>query len=68
MNDYFNRARATLEILMARIGLTILFKKIVYQYEKDVENKFLKTLVKLLLRCDLTFKAIQKLEKIFKMH
>lgn len=68
LQDYFERARNTLEILMAKLGLTSVYHKLMAIYKKRLSAEFEPTLIKLLYRCLLGMRSIQKCQKIFKLH
>ena len=66
--EYYQKAKKTLEILMARLGLTPVYQNLVYRYEKTLSKNFDETLVKVLYRCLSGITSIQKCQKIFSMN
>ena len=66
--DYYQKAKRTLEILMARLSLTPVYHNLVYRYEKTLSKNFDETLVKVLYRCLSGITSIQKCQKIFSMN
>jgi len=84
---YFKKAKVTLEVHMAKMGLHTLYKTIIEQYEAVVDEAekvmksqrgiqstkvekskpFDETLIKLLYRCLMNKRSIQKAQKIFKL-
>ena len=68
---YFQKAKITLEILMTKMGLHALYKSIIDQYENMFKSQdteaFDETLIKLLYRCLMIKRSIQKTQKIFKL-
>ena len=63
----FKRARLTFQYLMERMGLLSVFKKIMVEYNANKKNKYDDTLLKILYRCSMAYKSIQKIEKIVTM-
>lgn len=68
---YFKKAKVTLEVHMAKMGLHSLYKTIIEQYEGmlklEKSKPFDETLIKLLYRCLMNKRSIQKAQKIFKL-
>lgn len=58
--EYYSKAKKTLEILMARLGLTPVYHNLIYRYEKNLSKNFDETLVKVLYRCLSGITSIQK--------
>jgi hypothetical protein len=64
---YYDQARKTLEILMAKIGLQEVFVKLMKGYQVLVTKNLDETLIKLLYRCIIAWDSIHKCEKIFNL-
>ena len=51
MQLHFKKAKTTLEIIMAKLGLTEIFHKLMFIYNLRLGEDFEATLIKLLYRC-----------------
>ena len=58
MQLHFKKAKTTLEIVMAKLGLTEVFHKLMFIYNLRVGEEFEATLIKLLYRCLLGLRSI----------
>lgn len=67
MNEMFERAVDTLEVLMCKLGLKDQFERVVEQYEEERKESLRKTLIKKLLRCKIMYASLSKIQVIFKL-
>lgn len=61
----FSRAKATLRILLTQMGLSDIFDRILEHYETELHFNFEGTFIKILYRCLLGYRSIERLESIF---
>lgn len=68
---YFTKAKVTLEVHMAKMGLHQMYRGIINQYETvlkvEKQKSFDEILIKLLYRCLMNKRSIHKAHKIFKL-
>lgn len=57
----------TFQYLMESMGLFSVYKKIMLEYNANVRGKFEETLLKILYRCTMAYKSINKIRKIVNM-
>ena len=60
MEEYYHKAKYTLKILMTKMGLIFAFEKLIDLYNKRKKDRFENTLIKLLYRCLLGYRSLQK--------
>ena len=67
---YYEQAKATLNILLADLGIADIYSKIILSYEhkmKKRETQVEHVILRLLYRCQLAYWSINRLKKIFDM-
>lgn len=64
---YEKRAKMTFEVVMTEMGLDEVGQKILQDYEEKFRQAPVPTMLKILYRCALGYRALNKVQKIFSM-